>query len=580
MGLFVWLHYAFRAILLLFGRLQAFRFVKVHSAVVCWHIIELRVIFTSSRHPSDRHPRTLVISVRTPSALIAAMKPLTVARCAIVNELLRRKEQTIAENFTHPRPLHTKLLTVAFEEVVADAIQTESKETDCSLVTSAVKQVFGAETADLRSNTLERLSTAIMHRRRSGVWKPTLSHDRSKSAVLKALQFNTHWSTTAAPATSKSMDTSENNAQQTQKNSIAITMLQPVPCEDLRRKLKLAAFHFPLAQSTHDDIRCESALMDSNQHLDDSTDSASPTSESTLFEEPALERLISQFKRNEGAHIYSRDDGTEENARLEAPKTPATRRPAQHQRQASIDSAFDATETPSVSVWSRSKTDDGLLPFKANAARDSMAPSPKPARHRRKISLNLPINTPVDLSEGFRQPEFSERAGSPRRKLAPISISNSLKPEERELEYKHRHTFIGAGSLDDFLELLEISSTYTTTKAAVARAFIHLSSTEQRYARQCSTSPEGWHLVSRTTLDVMDITSVDYLLQLQVKLGSITLRQFLDMIHFDDENEATAVHIIEAFSAASHIDSQSGVGVGSKARAFRSWLVTQKAGTC
>ena len=43
--------------------------------------------------------------------------------------------------------------------------------------------------------------------------------------------------------------------------------------------------------------------------------------------------------------------------------------------------------------------------------------------------------------------------------------------EERELEYKHRHIFVGTASLDDFLEILEVGPTYTTTKRQVAKAF-------------------------------------------------------------------------------------------------------------
>jgi hypothetical protein len=74
----------------------------------------------------------------------------------------------------------------------------------------------------------------------------------------------------------------------------------------------------------------------------------------------------------------------------------------------------------------------------------------------------------------------------------------------------------------------------------------------------------------------MDVTSVDYVVQQQVKLGSITLRHFLDMTPFDKNNNVAAMSVIEAFCAASHIDSKAGVGASSKAREFRSWIVTQK----
>jgi hypothetical protein len=73
----------------------------------------------------------------------------------------------------------------------------------------------------------------------------------------------------------------------------------------------------------------------------------------------------------------------------------------------------------------------------------------------------------------------------------------------------------------------------------------------------------------------MDVTSVDYIVQLRVKLGSITLRQFLDLIPFDEDDEAAAVHVVEAFSIASHMDTTAAIGTISKAKAFRSWLVEQ-----
>ncbi|RMZ70859.1 hypothetical protein GMOD_00008505 [Pyrenophora seminiperda CCB06] len=147
---------------------------------------------------------------------------------------------------------------------------------------------------------------------------------------------------------------------------------------------------------------------------------------------------------------------------------------------------------------------------------------------------------------------------------------------KRDLEYKQRRTFIGTGSLDDFLELLEVSDTHLTTQDAVVRAFVQLSSVEQMYARQFSPEPDGWELVSRIKLDVMDVTSIDYVVHLQVKLGSITLRQFLDMIPFDKNQQAAAMQVVEAFSAASHIDVKANMGTRTKARSFRSWIVTQK----
>lgn len=153
---------------------------------------------------------------------------------------------------------------------------------------------------------------------------------------------------------------------------------------------------------------------------------------------------------------------------------------------------------------------------------------------------------------------------------------DTLTQEERDLEYKHRHTFIGTGSLDDFLENLETTPHHTATKDAAARAFVQLASSEQLYARQYSARTQRWDLVSRTTLNVMDVTSVDYVVQSQVKLGSITLRQFMELIPFDEFDEVAALRIVEAFSVASHMDATADTSAQSKARAFRKWIVEQE----
>ena len=47
----------------------------------------------------------------------------------------------------------------------------------------------------------------------------------------------------------------------------------------------------------------------------------------------------------------------------------------------------------------------------------------------------------------------------------------SNEAEEREMEYKHRHIFIGTASLDDFLEILEVTPDHTTTRESVVKAF-------------------------------------------------------------------------------------------------------------
>jgi hypothetical protein len=422
-----------------------------------------------------------------------------------------------------------------------------------------------------------------VHRRKSSVWKPILTRDRSSSAVLTALQLNAERSTMNGPTDTESTEIDESSRQDTeyQQNTAVETPKQAAHHQ--REEHPLTAFRFPR-------VGDPSGSEPLEPFPNDSSDSASPTSDTTLFEESAV-YFLSQLKSGEGFRTYSAYDGTVRNQTsvVQAPRakeeaaTPAPRRRTRHRRYASTDSAFDASGTPLIPLRSRAKTNDGLLLFKANTNRDPMAPPTKPIGHRRKISLNLPVNAPVARPEGLRipkRPNFDSWTESPNRaKVESITMVSALTPEERDLQYKHRHTYIGTGSLDDFLEALEISPLHITTKNAVARAFVQLSSTEQLYARQCSTKPDGWELVSRTTLDVMDVTSVDYVVQLQVKLGSITLRQFLDMTPFDENNEVAAMCVVDAFCAASHIDAKAGAGAASKARAFRSWLVTQKAGS-
>ncbi|CAI6336456.1 unnamed protein product [Periconia digitata] len=190
------------------------------------------------------------------------------------------------------------------------------------------------------------------------------------------------------------------------------------------------------------------------------------------------------------------------------------------------------------------------------------------SEHRRKMSFKFPVkattSTSVDSSEdsSVQNSAFSEEA---------LSL---LEIEERDLEYKHRHTFVGTASLDDFLDRLEFSATYRTVKSTVIKAFVHLASTEQVLARQSSPNPNGWEFVQRTVLDTTPPTSDDYILQSQVRLGIISLQRFLDMIPWDDKDQADTVNVVDAFCAASHLDQT--LSRESKARAFRSWMVREK----
>ncbi|KAF2119955.1 hypothetical protein BDV96DRAFT_486277 [Lophiotrema nucula] len=146
--------------------------------------------------------------------------------------------------------------------------------------------------------------------------------------------------------------------------------------------------------------------------------------------------------------------------------------------------------------------------------------------------------------------------------------------QERELEYKHRHTFIGTTSLDDFLELLDVSSAFNTNRFKVTKAFVTLAAKEQAMAREQSTNSEGWELIPRVTSIVADILD-DYLAQSRIKLGSISLNQFLGLLRFERDGGVDAIAAVEAFCAAAHIDTRAADGAMSKAKVFRSWVVRQ-----
>jgi hypothetical protein len=226
----------------------------------------------------------------------------------------------------------------------------------------------------------------------------------------------------------------------------------------------------------------------------------------------------------------------------------------------------DSTKT-SLPLRARSRTNGGILELKTGVSVTNTSKNPA-HQHRRKMSMSLPIK--VQPSQHFVFPPPA---------AVPFVVSETIipasGPDERELEYKHRHTFIGTASLDDFLEILELSPEHTTTKAKVAKAFVRLATNEQLLARQSSENGTGWELVSRITPDVVS-GHTDYLAQAHIKLGSVTLRQFLELIPFDHNVTTEAMNIVEAFCAASHMDRTAGSGAGLKAKAFRTWMLRQQ----
>jgi len=423
--------------------------------------------------------------------------------------------------------------------------------------------------------SLHRIS--IGHLRKPGVWRPMLTSERtgSTSTVLAALQPNADRGAVVAGA---------NAAQNPCADGFGLPARDTVTkawqgTTDHEYQI-FTTFCFPAMGTS------ATRSLPPTPHLEEASDTASPTSDTTLFEDAPL-CTPSQLGCDEdiSAYIACNDASMEGVSITWTPQKaeheidPVAKRPLRHRRYLSSQSSFEVTETPQIPLRSRSRTNDGLLLFGANSSKETTDNAPE-IRHRRKVSLNLPVNThasQVSTTQPFGKPgvkSCTKRTSGMETAYYTTSV-DVLTPEERDLEYKHRHTFIGTGSLDDFLETLETTPNHTATKDAIARAFVHLAASEQLYARQCSAG-QGWDLVMRTTLSLIDVTSVDYIVQSQVKLGSITLRQFLDLVPFDEVDEVAALRVVEAFSIASRLDATACIAARSKARAFRKWMVDQK----
>jgi hypothetical protein len=275
----------------------------------------------------------------------------------------------------------------------------------------------------------------------------------------------------------------------------------------------MLTFRFPPPEDRH-----ALDIFISKPHINSPSECSSPTSDTTLLDDDLDVRPTSQSTGPQFMHGY-----------IVESNTPANR--------SQYTSCHQVQERAAIPIQKRS------------------------ARHRCHESSSPAFDT-ISTQQQLRTARLSATVGV-------------LTAEEREMEYQHRHIFLGTASLDEFLGLLEISSSHRVTQRAVVRAFVQLASVEQLYARQYSTKLDKWGLVARTTPDYKDLASVDYVLQSRVKLGSITLRQLLDMVPFDQDNAVAVTKVIDAFSAASHLDVKTNMDITNKGRALRSWIVSQ-----
>jgi hypothetical protein len=591
MGFIVQLHYALRAGLRLLDHLRTLRLVKVDFVRVSPAVVEIRIIFTSTRDPSNKtQRRAVVIQVSSPPpALASSMKKSTIARCTMANELLRRRDHPGHDSTLRSRRSIQQggdHLRASFQEPSGALIGTQQRATQSGTDMTPSTRISsrpanGGEPADIVgtgplhypqpslgaksaraahhdsasniNNSLEAELNGtglprgrISHQRRPSMWRMGLLYlDRGDSGILAALKNAGGHDARQPPGSPQSQFSPTSEAEQQTLDA------------RLRRR--------SLSQSSVQWVPPPDGPVIKFGHRAKTDDAFSPNSDRTLFEEP---ELLSLDRPQPGSPDYFSFDN-DHSARTEVMPAPVRR--VRHSRAPSTEPNFKSNpKRASLPLRARTKTNEGLLQLQANPSKPER---PTPG-HERRISLGIPIKGAVAQKFGSLMdtpPQTPKTPRTPRNRGPEKSgPAATLRQKERDLEYKHRHTFIGTASLDDFLEVLEVSEEHTTTKAAVGKAFLILASSERLLARQASSTATGWDLVSRT---IPDVVNTDYVIQAHVKLGSVTLWQFLELIPFDDQEEAGAMSVVEAYSAASHMDSKAGVGSTSKAKVFRSWMV-------
>jgi hypothetical protein len=602
MGIIVQLHYAFRTGLYLLSRLWALRLVKVECVRVCLCVWEIRVTVLDTT--TGKQLTALVLHV-SGSALERAlsMKKSTLVRCTMAQELLRHRDHPgrnchdSALRRRHSLLQHDDQLHVPFQEQAAALIGPEHG-TACGTRSTRISITAGksGEPSDTKCiGTDPQLSTGAKsaraahhdsasninkpteadcdgshlpprgrttHQRRPSMWRMGLLYlDRGDSGILAALKNAGGHDARQPPGSPQSQFSPTSEAEQNsldarlRRRSLSQSSVQWVPPADG------AGLKF----------------VHSRAKASDGDNTFSPASDRTLFEEPELLSLDRPQSTPGSPDYFSFEN--DPSTRTEVMPPPVQRR-VRHSRAPSTEPNFNKAKRASLPLRARTKTNEGLLQLQANPSKPERAPP----GHERRISLGIPLK-PANANESLQRSKFGSLIDTPPqtpktprtpRHRAPEKSgpAATLRQKERDLEYKHRHTFIGTASLDDFLEVLEVSQEHTTTKAAVGKAFLILASSERLLARQASSTASGWDLVSRT---IPDVVNTDYVIQAHVKLGSVTLWQFLELIPFDEHEEAGAMSVVEAYSAASHMDSKAGVGATSKAKAFRSWMVNHDA---
>ncbi|KAL6707528.1 hypothetical protein ACN47E_004098 [Coniothyrium glycines] len=559
MGVLARLHRAYRSLLVVIDHLDSVQTVKAQCKLSCWHFLELRLTVTLSR-PSNKCSPTITIHVRNPLSLLVPMRRSTIALCSVANDIFRcsyKSEPDGIAQLDHGLERLRDFISVSFvSEPRTSTLDAGSKYEHTALNFATKNGINTVEVAEQDGTTqsIIRSQSRLLREGRSTMWKPGLHPTRDDAAIFAILRQRFMDQNVRVTSISTRPAAERTTASGGRQQDVPVPKT-PKPC---------ARDNPAFALRSDEETLCLGPGQ-SDQNTNNSVmHFASPTSDTTLCDATTaytLPIIHGGGNSGPGAHVGPMT------------LTPPTRRVVKHDRDNSVHSMLSLTRTPTISLRARAKTNDGMLQFRANATMETPTTARRALRHRRKISLNLPINI-SQHDDAIHNP--SELCIGTTAQDAPTQDTKSIArvtTEERELEYKHRHIFIGTASLDDFLESLEMTPRHTTSKAAVVRTFVSLAATEQLHARLCSEKPNGWEFVSRIT---SELTSTDYISQLQVKLGSITLRQMLDLIPFDTQGEVDALHVVKAFSAASHIDSKAGIGTRNKARAFRIWLIAQE----
>ena len=415
---------------------------KVESAIVCCHMVLLRLAISSPQQPPRLRLHAIVICVRTPSKRIALMKPSTVARCAVANEVLRRRYPPVCDKTTRPGLEHRfELMSGLFEHTQTPETQGEQERHPATSYTQSlglktVGERCDAKTTDVPTadktmttasefttckhrvrylGSLANIASVIVRRKNLSMWKPTFNHNRTSSPVLVALQLNTERSTQGLSYNAQSIRTSKRDTDNT-CDALGKRIAQPQYTGHLHEQ-DPGSFHFP-------QVNKPTTLGALNPNSYSERLSISPNSDTTLVEEPAK----SPYDSLEGGVSIQSYEGI---------PTPTKLSSVRHRRHLSFNSKFDTVRAASNPSRSRSKSNDDLLSFKASPFRGPTDKTTR-CRHRRKISLNLPVKAQVvqpEISARRKLPELSCWAESSHhlQTAQNTAMTSALTPEERDL---------------------------------------------------------------------------------------------------------------------------------------------------